>query len=97
MLKITVCVLFLFLVGGAWLHHTSTMAVADPLQLDSHDAALRALAFDMQRCGWRRENISAILKFYLPGGDAAIQRFWIRVDTDTHRAWFSCPESLYPQ
>lgn len=63
---------------------------ADELQLNPQDAALRALAYDMQRCGWKRENISATLKFYLPGGDAAIRRFWVRVDTDTHRPWFSC-------
>ncbi len=62
----------------------------DDLQLDKRDAALRALAYDMERCGRPRENISAILKFYMPGGDEAIRRFWARVDTDTHRPWFDC-------
>lgn len=67
------------------------LALVDPLQLDSRDAALRALAYDMQRCGWPRQNITATLKFYLPGGDAALAQFWRRVDRDTHRPWFSCP------
>jgi len=65
------------------------IAHADPLQLDPQDAALRALAYDMQRCGWRRENITAVLRFYL--ADMDMKHFWKRVDTDTHRPWFDCP------
>ena len=60
-------------------------------QLDSKDAALRALAYDMRKCGWRQDRISATLKFYLPGGDVGIDQFWMRVETDTHRNWLGCP------
>jgi hypothetical protein len=83
----------LALVGGVEHLYQRSKAV-DRLQLDPQDAALRALAYEMQRCGWKRENINATLKFYLPGGDEAMRKFWQRVDTDTHRSWFNCPEKM---